>query len=465
MKKYIDKTISVLAFATCFTFNACDKDDPALPDNLVQFEASESGFTASESEVTFNIALSRAADAAGNVVVSIAGNGAAYETDFITTPAASSNTLTLPVAAKETHLSFKLSKVAGALFDGTEKIVFTISSATPSLVLGEKTILTVNFSEIISSGATVDVNGGGATFSNRVFIDLSANRQTAVKRDEWDLGLYQKDGEFKVILNSSLSMMAKATTKEDISATVPSDSAGMSSTLHIDAFLPTNMVHIDAPNGDLNALAIGTVSATESENKVFIINRGKNIDNTQRSWKKVRILRNGSGYAVQHADINASTFQTIQVTRNTAYLFTYVKLDNNAVVNIEPEKEKWDIGYSTFMNQTQSAGGVVPYLFNDIMIQNREGVETAMVLNTTSTFEAFTEANLSGITFGTSQTNIGSSWRIGGGPGVLPTVRTDRFYLVKDLKGNIYKIRFLSLTQNAERGKPSFEFTLVKKGS
>jgi hypothetical protein len=464
MKKYIHKTISALAFATLFGFSACDKEDPALPDNLVQFEATELGFTSTENELTINIPLSREAEAATSLSINLAGDGATYGTDFTTTPAASANTLSLPIAAAATQLSFKLTKVAGALFDGNEKIVFTISSAPTGLVLGEKTTLTVNFSEIIASGATVDVNGGGATFPNRVFIDLSANRQTAIKRDEWDFGFYQKDGEFKVILNSSLAMMAKATAKADINAVLPADSAGMRTTLHIDAFIPANMAHIDAPNGDLNALAIGNVSATESDNKVFIVNRGKNIDNTQRSWKKVRIIRNGTGYAIQHADIGATTFQTIQVTRNAAYLFTHVKLDNNAAVNIEPEKDKWDIAYSTFMNQTQSSGGIVPYVFNDIILQNHEGVETAMVMNTVSTYEAFAEANLTGITFGTTQTGVGSSWRIGGGPGVSPTVRTDRFYLVKDANGNIYKVKFLSLTQNGERGKPSFEFALVKKG-
>jgi hypothetical protein len=465
MKTYIHKTISMLAFVALFIFSACDKEDPALPDNLVQFEATELGFTSAENEVTITIPLSRAADAAGNVSINLVGDGVSYGTDFTTTPAASSNTLTVPVAAAATQLTFKLTKVAGALFDGNEKIVFAISAAPAGLVLGEKATLTVNFSEIISSGATVDVNGGGATFPNRVFIDLSANRQTAIKRDEWDFGFYQKDGEFKVILNGSLAMMAKATDKTDINAVVPADSVGMRTTLHIDSFLPANMAHVDAPNGDLNALAIGNVSATESENKVFIVNRGKNIDNTQRSWKKVRVIRNGTGYTIQHADIGATTFQTIQVTRNAAYLFTHVKLDNNTAVSIEPEKDKWDIAYSSFMNQTQSSGGIVPYVFNDIILQNRNGVETVQVLNTAFTYETFTEANLTGITFGTTQTNIGSNWRIGGGPGVSPTVRTDRFYLVKDANGNIYKVRFLSLTQNGERGKPSFEFALVKKGT
>ncbi len=72
-------------------------------------------------------------------------------------------------------------------------------------------------------------------------------------------------------------------------------------------------------------------------------------------------------------------------------------------------------------------------------------------------------ANIAGLTFGSSQVNIGSSWRSGGGPGSSPAVRADRFYVVKDADGNYYKVKFTALTTNGERGKPQLQYALVKK--
>ena len=464
MKKLHQSALAFLIIITLITTIACDNDTPPLPDNLIEFESGELGFGSAENDIAIRIPFSRAIESNITATVNLFSETLNYGAEFNTTPEASGNTLLLTAKAGAEELTFTLSKVTGILFDGNEIITFTLTEVSSGLIPGQILDLTVKFSEIISTGATVTVNGGGAAFPNRVFIDLSANRQTAIKREEWDFGFYQKDGEYKVILNNSLAMMAKATSKTNINDVVPADSAGLGSTLNINAFLTTNMAHIDSPDGNLDALAIGSVSATESENKVFIVNRGNDSNNVQRSWKKVRVLRNGTGYTIQHADIEANEFQTIDVPRDPDYLFAYVNLDNNTTVAVEPEKERWDIAFSTFMNQTNTGEGVVPYVFNDIILQNRHGVETAMVMTSSVTYESFQEADLSGIIFSTSQINIGSGWRVGGGPGTSPSIRTDRFYLIVDNAGNVYKARFTSLTTDGERGRPVFEFSLVKKG-
>lgn len=90
----------------------------------------------------------------------------------------------------------------------------------------------------------------------------------------------------------------------------------------------------------------------------------------------------------------------------------------------------------------------------------------AVVMEEFKAYENFEETDLAGITFNTDdRLTIGSSWRSGGGPNASPAVREDRYYLLKDKKGNIYKLRFLSLTSGGERGRPSLEYALVKSGS
>ena len=74
------------------------------------------------------------------------------------------------------------------------------------------------------------------------------------------------------------------------------------------------------------------------------------------------------------------------------------------------------------------------------------------------------EADIAAQTFLTTQNAIAADWRSGGGPGVSPAVRTDRYYIIKDGDNNYYKIRFTALTQNGERGYPAYESVLIKKG-
>ena len=69
----------------------------------------------------------------------------------------------------------------------------------------------------------------------------------------------------------------------------------------------------DHPDGDLTKTAIAEISESDAENQVYIINRGKNPDDSQRGWLKIRVLRNGQGYDLQYAEIDATEFETVTI--------------------------------------------------------------------------------------------------------------------------------------------------------
>lgn len=472
------KQWSALFALIIFTsLSACDDEDPPLPDNLVQFEAEELGMGSDENSLTINISLSREVSQDASITLAAVPVGLAYDTEFTTDPAMSGNTLAIDIPKGSTQASFIITKKDGVLLDGDESISFTISSVDESLVIGAKAEIVVSFSEILAAQATMDPNVGGQLQPNKVFVDLSANRQASFNRSNWDLGFYTAEGQFRVVLNSSSSMMARVLDKNDLNAVTDADTTGWGAQLSIDgvfaaittdpvpAWVSGSGAWIDAPSGDIAATAIAEISAGATDNKVYIINRGKNPDGTQRGWKKVRIIRNGNNYTLQHADISASTFTTVEVTRNADYLFNYMKFETG-VVELEPEKDKWDIAFTVFTNTTPAGPGlVVPYVFSDIVVQNRYLTETAeLLVANVGSYEEFDENDLSAATFSTSQVNIGSKWRSGGGPGSAPALRADRFYLVKDPDGNIYKLMFTALTQNGERGRPQIRFNLIRKG-
>lgn len=461
--------IVFFSLTTLLLFGACRKREGiSLPDNLVVFSVPEQGISENENSIVVKVKLSRGTTTDIPVTVHFTTQGLTYGTDFVTAPAATGGSLTFTIPSGNNEGSFTVSKVQGALFDGDEKAVFELYSSGSPILIGVGKQFTLDFKELIASNSTLSINGGGTLFPNRVFIDLSANRQTPVLRTGWDLGFYTDADDFKVILNSAVGMMAKQINKNDLAQVNATDTLGFGIDVAYSQFdpQPTQLPYVDYPNGDLSRTAIGQVAASAADNKVFIINRGSGIGSPApiRGWKKIRVIRNASGgYTLQYADIAATTFTSVDIPKDAAYFFKYFSFDTGPVT-VEPEKAKWDIAWSYFGFVTNFGSGEVPYLFQDIILQNRN-VQVAKVMTATKSYADFSQADLSGLTFSTTQTAIGSDWRAGGGPTTSPAVRTDRYYIIKDGNNNYYKLKFTSLTDGTGvRGYPSIEYALVKKG-
>jgi hypothetical protein len=448
-------------------FTACRKRDAQTPDNLVIFETTSIGLSATENSSTIKVKTTSGVNQNTAITIKITGFNAVYGIKYTTIPAVVNGEINLTIPSGNNETSFTVQKVAGALFDGDEKLIFDIFSSASPVLIGNIKQLTLSFAEIIANTSSLTINGGGATYPNKVFIDLSANRQTAVNRTSWDLGFYNGSDEFRVTLNSSLNMMAKQLNKNDLNSVTTADTIGLTNDLSFSQTNPQTfqLPYIDYPNGDLTRTAISVINATATDNKVYIVNRGNGIGvgAASRGWKKIRIIRNASGgYTLQHADIAATSFSSIDISKEDISYFKQVSFENG-VVNVEPAKKKWDIAWTFFANATNFGSGEVPYLFQDIIILNRN-VQIAKVLTSTKLYADFTQADIAAQTFLTTQNAIASDWRSGGGPTSAPAVRTDRYYIVKDADNNYYKLRFTALTQAGERGYPAFEAVLIKKG-
>ncbi len=465
-KQNLLKSTLVLSL-TILLFSACRKRDAALPDNYVVFETSGQAIAAAENTITIKVKVARGVSGDVPVVVNLAEQGVVYGTDYTTVPAVAAGKITLTIPSGNNEASFTLTKVAGALFDGDEKLIVDLYSAASPVLIGTTKQFTLSFGELVSPASSVTVNGGGATYPNKVFIDLSANRQTAVLRTNWDLNFYTGTDDFRVLLNSSINMMAKQINKNDLTTVTAADTVGFAADVAFSQFAPaiSQLPYIDYPNGDLTRTAIATVSATATDNKVYIINRGNGVGSPApaRGWKKIRIIRSAAGgYTLQQADIAATTFTSADISKDETHFFKAVSLENGIVVT-EPQKKKWDFTWTYFANTANFGTGEVPYMYQDVVLLNRN-VQVAKVITATKPFADFTEADIAAQTFLTTQNAIAIDWRSGGGPTTSPAVRTDRYYIIKDGDNNYYKIRFTALTQNSERGYPAFESVLIKKG-
>lgn len=327
-----------------------------------------------------------------------------------------------------------------------------------------------------TSGSTMTLEGldgketgstPGANANNSVFVDFSTDKQTKVLRSSWDLGFYCGN-DFKVKLNNTTFAFAKVTSKTDINAVGSTDTAGVLLTFNQGnpPKLTTNVT--DDISGDLSKLVIPTISATELDNKVVIINRGIAGGVAARDFMKVRILRNGTGYTLQYAKLTETTFKTVQVSKNNDNDFIYVSLDNGTTVSDFPAKQDWDIQWTVGTYTTKFGADDVFYPFSDlIFINNLSGVTAfeRVYADANTAADAYTKFNKDSVakyTFLNDRNVISSNWRATTGAG--KGVKKDRFYIVKDPAGNVYKLKFLSFTEEdgGTRGKPEIKYELIK---
>lgn len=465
--------ILILSFVL-LAIGACSSDDDAALPNAVAFTSTSLNLSAETTPIEIKFASPTAA--AGSLTLTVTETAVANGTDFSTTPAVAANTVVVPFEKNVSTVSFTFKKIKEAIEGQVKNVVFTISSATINTVISENKSIQVNFNETASLGNALAPGVGGPTEPNQVFVDLSSGKMTAVPRVSWDLGFYSGT-DFRVIINHTVRMSAKQTTSVNIDEVQAEDA-----TMLVNG--SGSITQVDDPAGDITKTAIAAISATDADNKVYVINMGSNPGITNpavgsegtgtgpsRGWKKVRILRSGNDYKVQYADIGATTHQEIIVSKNAPYNFTFLSLLDKKTVSVEPQKAQWDISFTSFTNTTSMGAGLVPYNFADFVLNNvKGGAKTYQVLTTAFTYDSFTLANVDNTKFTDDQRNIGSNWRgtvsgtdANGNPVSGFAARSDRFFVVKDPAGNIYKVRFTAGVNAAgERGNPTFQYALLK---
>lgn len=477
--KYFYK-LSFYALAGLLLFSvACGDDEAPLPVLGVAFETTAVGIANDATEATVNVSLSRAVSVASTLTITAVETGIVAGTDYSTSPALSGGSITLDVAVGETDASFTVTRLAEVIAPGSS-VVFTLSSITgdENSEISGNTSITVTFDAISSPGSSFTAEIGGPTEPNKVFVDFSLNNQTTAARISWDLGFYS-GSEDKVILNYSTFMMAQPLDKTDMNEVTSADTVGMGSTMIIGTSGAD--VFIDHPDRDLDKLAIADISGTDSENPVYIVNRGAgpgegNVDpgsvdvgGTALGWKKIRILKSGSDYIIQHADIDATTFEEVTVSKSATANFTYFSFENGANIEVEPAKEQWDIVFTVSSNIINFGFGNGAYGFSDFVLSNRQGGTevAAVVLERDDNgeivagqtgYDDFSAADLGSVTFSADGHTIGSSWR----SVFSRTAHSHVFFIVKDEEGNNYKVQFLGLLDDqGNRGNSSLKYELL----
>lgn len=470
MKKYLlFFSFLLLALYSCKDDNGVDSGPAA-----VSFAVPSANLTEDVTDVV--ISFSQTTSAAGTITLGVAETEAEYGVDYTTNPTGSASQLTVPFEVGVSKVVFKFNKLVPAVEGEVKNVKYTINAISTNYEIKGNTTTVLNFNETALTGKSLAPQVGGPSQANQVYIDLSSGAMTTVPRVSWDLGFYSGN-EFRVILNNSVKMSAKSLNSTNLATLVTEDNTMLISQGS------GSLNQVDDPTGVITGTAIAEVSANDAENSVYLINLGSNPGSTppdlgkpaadsgsHRGWKKVRILRNGNSYKFQYADLNATTFNEVIIDKNAAFNFSFFSFTANATVNVEPQKEKWDINFTTFVNTVNMGGGqMIPYFYPDFIVNNNRGGALAYSVSTADfSYDSFTMANVDQSKFINDQRGIGSLWRGTSAPGPNGdpmsqfVLKTDIFFVLKDPAGNIYKIKMTGgALPNLERGHPTFVYSLL----
>lgn len=502
------KPIMTVVLASFMALISCSDDDGGgnLIDFTVSFNNGSVGLLETDASKEIALTFSRAAAEAGTINISFTGENAAYGTDFTTDPAASSGSLSLPVAVGATGASFTFNKLEDPVEGTTKSVSFTLggfsntdwkNGSTPSTV--------VSFTPVPASSGLIDAEMGGPNQPNMVFVDLSTGQQSKVRRDAWEIAFYN-GAENRVFLNSALLVSAaEITGATDINevneTTVLAEPMLLKSfnisTNQTDDVTVTNVADLlvglpigygqygnqeegisftDNLAGTLDGTAFTPISTTAGENYVYIVSLGASIPDSNpnpgsiattgehRGFMKVRVLSDGDSYTLQYAELDATTFSEVTIAKDATKNLTAFSLVEGGTVEVEPASTSWDIQFPSVFSYYGPFGGTVAGLtLSDYAIHNTlGGVGLYMVLTSAEgapTYANFARNNVdeSALVYD-NRAVIGSDWRATSfTPGTLPSVRDDRYYVIKDADGNFYKLRFTGLLNAlGERGFPQF---------
>ena len=461
------KTTAILAVFLLAV--GCEKEETFVQEPfVVAFTEQSIDYSTITDNKNINLIFSEPAVYAGSVTIEINPSNAEYNVDFKTLPEANNLQFELPFNPGDKQLSFVFQNLVFPFDREDKNIEFRISAIQyngQSSIQGYANCL-VSFDT--SLGGIHEPNIGGPNEPNVVFMDLSTGTTTEAQRDSWDLSFYSGE-ENRVAINGSIYMAAGMIDETDLNAVNSQTVAEYQSEVAIGTFDPANENFIDGPNGHINETAIAEISDNDADNKVYLINMGYEVGTNQppvgtvevvgnsRGWKKIRILKKEQGYLLQYADLDDTSFEEVEITKNPEYNFVHYSMITHQQINIEPKKDQWDIAFSVYTNINEGAGS---YGFSDFVYHNlKAGVQVyAMEGNEDLNYQNFHLNNVDESLFENDQRAIGASWR----DVITGEMFDNMYYILKDLDGNHYKIKMLAFKNDeGERGHPKFEYKLL----
>lgn len=290
----------------------------------------------------------------------------------------------------------------------------------------------------------------GQYYTMQAYFDLGTNQMVKTNsKDIFDLLFHCGDSTLIIKLNSAKFM--KVGSLGDTNFFASTDTIGME-------------WNYDASSGNTDSLALNNwfiINGNDTifTQKVFIIDRGLNDVGIPQGIRKMRIVDyENDEFTIEYSNLNNSNFHRIIIKKQPEPNYIQLNLNNGALpTNLEPNKKDWDLLFTQYTDiLTTSIGEKYPYLVTGVLL-NPNLVMAA--IDTTLKFDDIKIDHIPEFEFSARQNKIGYEWKYYDFDAGFYTVLSEVNYILKDVEGYYYKLRFVNFYNNlGEKGYPQFEF-------
>ena len=277
----------------------------------------------------------------------------------------------------------------------------------------------------------------GTTYGLQIYYDLASNSVVSTnQKTDWDLSFECESGGWHVLLNSSLAAAAADLGAVDFVAVNSTDDA---------------VWNWDLQTGLLDSTAIGDY---RSLNHVYLIDRGYNETGVALGFKKIMLEFNeDETFFMRSANLDGSEDETITIMKDPDINFKSYSFNTNSVIDIEPNKNDWDLLFSQYTHVFQNP--TLPYLVTGVLL-NR--FNTSCAQEESMPFEEIAYENIEDFDFSFDINTIGYDWKSYSFDVSQFTIVENMNYVIKTNNAAYFKLRFIDFYNDlGEKGAPKFE--------
>lgn len=287
--------------------------------------------------------------------------------------------------------------------------------------------------------AQVDMN---SDYKHQIWFSLGENKVIYKNlKTDWDICFEASAAGNHIMLNGSRAMRAYKTQFNSLQEVT--DTTG----------LAVNG-KADMPSGRPDSTAFGD---WQTDNKVFIINRGYNELGQHTGFYKLKITgATATNYTFEYGDVFGQQVFQGTVTKDESYNFIgFSFTTNKPAFNIEPRKQDYDLCFTNYTHLFYD-----PFQYYQVTGVLTNSYKTRSVKVTDKAFNEISLNDTLGRNFSTNRNRVGYDWKTFDLNTNLYTVYPKMCYIIMDSKGFYYKLHFIDFyNSNGIKGAPKFEFS------
>tara|TARA_B100001758_G_scaffold105218_1_gene90125 strand:+ start:42863 stop:43828 length:966 start_codon:yes stop_codon:yes gene_type:complete len=279
----------------------------------------------------------------------------------------------------------------------------------------------------------------GIDYSQQIYYSASENSIVSSNtKDNWDLAFHSSQNSSQIIINSST--FSQICELEDY-----------------DFEDPISIVDLtwkwDNPEGIYSGTAVNSILSTTT----YILDRGYNLDGTQKGYKKFKVdYFDNNSFIITYANLDNTEINSIEIKKDSLFNYQHISFNDNVIVSVEPEKKSWDLVFTQYTHLYINNLETPAYLVTGVLTNYLNNVLIAK--DTVNSFEEINLGFINTYNFSQYQNEIGYNWKVFDFANQLYTIKPDLIYIIKDVSDRYFKMRFIDFYNDlGEKGSPKFE--------